>query len=64
VWVLPLVVAAAGLAAVAVAASRAAREADRLRAEVRHMGALGPAVSEVGASVDALRQSLGWLRRT
>ena len=63
-WVLPLSVTAVGIVAVAVAASRAAEEAERLGAEVRRLGTLRPTVAEVGASARALRESLEWLRRT
>ena len=63
VWVVPLSVIAVGLVLVAVYASRAAEEADHLRAEVRNLGALGPALAEVRTAAEALRESLEWLRR-
>ncbi|MDP9071049.1 MAG: hypothetical protein M3N68_07155 [Actinomycetota bacterium] len=63
-WVVPLSVTAAGLVAVAVAASRAAEEAARLRAELGHLAGLRPAVADVRAGAQALRESLEWFRRT
>ncbi len=63
-WIVPLSITAAGLVAVAVAAFRTAEEADHLRAELVRVGRLGPAVAEVRAGAQALRESLEWPRRT
>ena len=64
IWILPLVMTALGLVAVAFAARRAAEEAERLRTEVVTVAALRPEMADVVAGAAGLRDSLEALRRT
>ncbi len=63
-WLGPLLVTVAAVVAVAVLVARTGEEAARLRAEVQAVAGLKPSVLEVRARVQALRESLEWLRRT
>lgn len=62
-WLLPLLVTAAGTLAVAVVGARVAEEAGELRRELARLGQLRPALVEVGAAGRALRASLARMER-
>ncbi|MDP8992452.1 MAG: hypothetical protein M3N31_05270 [Actinomycetota bacterium] len=63
-WILPLLVVAAGLVPVAILVLRAAEEAGNLGRQLRELGALRPALVEVRTAGRQLRASMEELRRT
>ena len=62
-WAIPLGIAVLLLIPIGMAIYRLADEAGRLRAEVRGLTALRPAVVEVRAESEALRRTVEELRR-
>ena len=62
-WAIPLGIAVVLLIPVGMAIYRLADEAARLRAEVRDLAALRPAVLEVRSESEQLRQTVEYLRR-